>query len=95
MRLVLTLAMLVAFAVVPVSAQEKLTVGADATGKSVLDAQQGKRVGVLLTTGQELTGVVTSVGATVVHLSELSGREFFDAVVPLERVSAVIVRTRR
>ena len=95
MRLVVTLAMLVAFAVVPVSAQEQLTVGADATVKSVLDAQKGKRVGVLLTTGQELTGVVTSVGATVVHLSELSGREFFDAVVPLERVSAVIVRTRR
>ena len=95
MRLVVTLAMLVAFAVVPVSAQETLTVGADATVKSVLDAQKGKRVGVLLTTGQELTGVVTSVGATVVHLSELSGREFFDAVVPLDRVSAVIVRTRR
>jgi hypothetical protein len=95
MRLVVTFAMLVAFAVVPVSAQEKLTVGSDATVKSVLEAQKGKRVGVLLTTGQEVTGVVTSVGATVVHLSELTGREFFDAVVPLDRVSAVIVRTRR
>ena len=73
----------------------KLTVAESATVKSLLEAQKGKRVGVLLTTGQELTGVVTTVGATVVHLSELTGREFFDAVVLLDRVSAVIVRTRR
>ena len=95
MRFIVALAILVSLAVVPVSAQEKLTVAGDATVRSVLESQKGKRVGVLLTTGQELTGVVTAVGGTVVHLSELTGREFFDAVVPLERVSAVIVRTRR
>ena len=62
--------------------------------KTVLDRQVGKRVGVVLTTGPELTGVVTAVGDHVVHLSELSGREFFDAVVSLDRISAVVIRAR-
>lgn len=35
------------------------------------------------------------VAGNVVHLSELSGREFFDAVVSLDRVSAVVVRVRQ
>jgi len=30
----------------------------------------------------------------VVQLGGLSGREFFDAVVPLEAVDAVLVRTK-
>ena len=54
----------------------------------------GKRVSVVLTTGPELAGVVTSVGDKVVHLSELTGREFFDAVVNLDQVGAVVIRTR-
>jgi hypothetical protein len=33
-------------------------------------------------------------GKPVVHLSGLTGREFFDAVVYLERVQAVILRAR-
>ena len=49
---------------------------------------------VVLTTGQELSGVVSSVGDKVVHLSELSGREFFDAAVSLEHIRAVVVRVR-
>ena len=48
----------------------------------------------VLTTGPELAGVVTSVGDKVVHLSELTGREFFDAVVNLDQVGAVVIRTR-
>lgn len=76
-------------------AQEtKLEVQKADTVKSVLERHVGKRVGVVLHTGQELTGVVKTVGDKVVHLSELSGREFFDAAVSLERVAAVVVRMR-
>ena len=72
----------------------KLEVRSADTMKSVLERQVGKRVSVVLTTGQELSGVVSSVGDRVVHLSELSGREFFDAVVSLEHVRAVVLRVR-
>jgi hypothetical protein len=51
-------------------------------------------VSLVLTTGPELTGVVASVGDQVVHLTGLAGREFFDAVVSLDRIGAVVVRVR-
>jgi hypothetical protein len=54
----------------------------------------GKRVSLVLGTGPELTGVVASVGDQVVHLTALSGRDFFDAVVSLDRIEAVVVRVR-
>ena len=100
MRLVIALAV----AVVTVAAclpgplahaqDTKLEVRSTDTVKSVLERQVGKRVSLVLTTGPELGGVVTAVGDHSVHLSELSGREFFDAVVSLDRISAVVVRAR-
>ncbi len=72
----------------------EVRVGASDNVQSVLAAQKGSRVTVRLRSGQELTGVMREATARVVHLGGLSGREFFDAVVPLEAVDAVIVRTR-
>ena len=92
----LALVALVAASCPPVAyAQDgKLEVRSADTVKSVLERQVGKRVSVVLGTGTELSGVVSSVGDKVVHLSELSGREFFDAVVSLEHVRAVVLRVR-
>lgn len=59
-----------------------------------LERQVGKRVLVKLAGGGEVEGVAKKVGPTAVHLSELSGKEFFDAVVRLDQVSAVIVRVK-
>ena len=61
----------------------------------VLQAQKGKAVTVRLRSGQELTGTVRDASALLVVLGGLSGREFFDAVIPLEAVDAVLVRTRQ
>ena len=62
--------------------------------KSVLERHVGKRVSLVMGSGPELTGVVVKVGANVVHLGELGGREFFDAAVSLDRIDAVVVRVR-
>jgi hypothetical protein len=64
------------------------------TIRSILERQMGKRVALVLTTGPELAGVVKIVGDKVVQLSALSGREFYDAVVSLDHVGAVIVKVR-
>ena len=61
---------------------------------ATLQKQVGKRVAIKLTSGQELEGTVAKVGPAAVHLSQLAGKEFFDAVVRLDQVSAVIVRTK-
>ena len=92
---VLALAIAVAGPLSAASAQDaKLEVRSGDVVKTVLDRQVGKRVALVLTTGPELSGVVTAVGDHVVHLSELAGREFFDAVVSLDRISAVVIRAR-
>jgi len=80
--------------VLPAQAQE-LTVSPNDTVQSVLGQQKGKRVTVRLSGGQELTGIVREATAKLVVLGALSGREFFDAAVPLEAIEAVIVRTKQ
>ena len=73
---------------------QALAVAADDTVEKVLAAQKGKRVTVKLGPGDELTGVVKLVTPQVVHLGEIAGREFFDAVVDTKRVVAVLVRVK-
>jgi hypothetical protein len=91
----LTLVVIVSASPFTAFAQDaKLEVRSGDVVKTVLDRQVGKRVGLVLTTGPELSGVVIAVGDHVVHLSELTGREFFDAVVSLDRISAVVIRAR-
>ena len=54
----------------------------------------GKRVGLRLDSREELEGTVSSVGDQLVLISKLSGRDYYDAYVSIERISAVIVKTR-
>ena len=89
-----TLAVLGALSGAPAAQDAKLEVRDADTLKAVLERQVGKRVTLTLAPSSELNGVVSKVGATVVHLSEIQGREFFDAVVALDRISAVLVRVR-
>ena len=74
---------------------QELQVGANDSVQSVLAGQKGKRVTVRVRSGQEITGLVREAGGRVVHLGAISGKEFFDAVVPLEAIDAVMVRTRQ
>jgi len=96
MRLALPIAaVLVAAALhLPGAQGQALAVTADDTVEKVLAAQKGKRVTVKLGPGDEITGVVKLVTPQVVHLGEVAGREFFDAVIDTQRIVAVIVRTK-
>ena len=73
---------------------QELKISPAATVETLLAAQKGKRVTVRTRSSQELTGVVRDVTSRFVHLGALSGRDFFDAVVALDAVEAVIVRTK-
>lgn len=44
--------------------------------------------------GEKIGGKVEKVGDKLVHLSQLTGAEFFDAAVDTSDVAAVIVRTK-
>ena len=68
-------------------------VNADAI-KVSLERQVGKRVKLRLVSGQDLEGTVVAVGTAGVHVGRLSGQEFFDAVVRLDQIAAVVIRVR-
>src|SRR5690242_7693693 len=89
----LLLAAAITCAAAPAGAAE-LKVGANDTVQAVLAGQKGSRVTVRVRSGQEITGVVREAGSRVLQLGAVSGKEYFDAVIPLEAVDAVFVRTR-
>jgi hypothetical protein len=74
-------------------AEGKVGFTPDDTVATVLTRQVGQRVELRMNSGEKLAGKVEAVGAKTVHLSSLTGQEFFDAVVALDKVSAVIIRT--
>ena len=71
-----------------------VTVSATDTTQSVVAAQKGKRVTLRLRSGQELSGMVRTTSDKLVVLESVSGREFFDVVIPVDAVEAVLIRTK-
>jgi hypothetical protein len=64
------------------------------TMEKVLTAQKGKKVTIRLGSGEDLSGTVKEVNGSLVQLSGLSGKEFYDAVIATQRIAAVIIRTQ-
>jgi hypothetical protein len=62
--------------------------------KDNLNTFQGKDVHLLLRSGQTIQGYVKSVGDHFVHLEKLAGRDFYDALVRIEDISAVEAKFR-
>ena len=62
---------------------------------SVLRRLEGRPVRIRLAGGgEEIVGKLQKVGRELAHLSDLSGRDFFDAVVRVDQVAAVSVQVR-
>ena len=78
----------------PAAAQDPaLEVNADAI-KVNLERQVGKRVRLRLVSGQDVEGTVVAVGTAAVQIGRLAGMDFFDGVVRLDQIAAVMVRVR-
>ena len=87
-------ALLALLATALLAQEARLPVSGQDTVRSVLQRQQGKAVILKLDSGDDVGGKVRLVGDHVVHLEQLTGQEFYDAVVDLEEVAAVILRAR-
>jgi hypothetical protein len=80
---------------VGVYAEEKKMVLNAADGiREVLTANVGKRVSVKTDAGEAMEGSVVMVGHHLVQLEKLSGKDFYDAVVKIDRISSVTLRVR-
>ena len=73
---------------------EPLVLGQDDTVEKVLTAQKGRKITIRLGSGEDLSGTVQEVNGSLVRLSELSGKEFYDAVIATKSIAAVIIRAR-
>ena len=73
---------------------ESLSIKPGDTLQKVLEGYKGKRVTIRLQAGEELTGKVKGITKELLHLEELTRREYFDAVVDLGKIDAVIVRAK-
>lgn len=75
-------------------AGKKLEVRDADTINTVLDGQVGKTVELILVSGTSLKGKIVKVTQHTVHISELTGKEFYDAVVRSSSISAAIIRVK-
>lgn len=62
--------------------------------KENLNTYMGKDVYILLRSGQTIQGYVKSVGNHFLHLERLAGKDFYDALVRIDDISAVEARFR-
>ena len=74
-------------------AQDKSGLQPNATVLSILQGSAGKTVELRLKSGEKIGGRVDQVTDNVVHLSNLTGAEFFDGFIDVKDISAVVIRT--
>jgi hypothetical protein len=58
----------------------------------ILQGNAGKTVELDLRSGEKMGGKVSHVTDNIVHLSPLTGAEYFDAFIDVKDTSAVVVR---
>ena len=73
-------------------AQDKTSLQGNASVAGILQGSAGKSVELHLRSGEKMGGKVAQVTDSIVHLSNLTGGEYFDAFVDMKDVSAVVVR---
>jgi hypothetical protein len=73
-------------------AADKVALTENDTPTTIIAAQVGKSVELHLKSGEKIVGKVKTVGTKAVLVTALAGQEFYDAVVLLEDVSAVVFR---
>ncbi len=62
--------------------------------REVLNAYVGKRVAIRTGAGESIEGTVTKVGNHLLHISKLTGKDFYDAVIVIDKIDSVIMRVR-
>ena len=93
-RSTLLIAFVLALVCSDLPAQSKIELQPSDTIISILQRNTGQMVELRMKSGEKIAGKVEKVGDKLVHLSQLTGAEFFDAAVDTAHVAAVIVRTK-
>lgn len=100
--MIITLAVLISFSFVllPASVDAKskpikgMNYNANTSLAQNLKMLTGKTVRIALSSGQTFTGTIKAVGNNLVHLEKLVGKEYYDALIRLEKIQAIDARFR-
>lgn len=74
-------------------AQEKAALQPTATGAGILQGSTGKSLELHLRSGEKMGGKVAQMTDSIVHLSNLTGAEYFEVLIDVKDVTAIIIRT--
>jgi hypothetical protein len=74
--------------------QGKIDLQQSDTIQAILQKNVGQSVELRMKAGEKIGGKIEKVGDKMVHLSRLTGAEFFDAAVDIGEIAAVVVRTQ-
>ncbi len=77
-----------------VVAIEGMSYNVDSSLTDNLKSLTGKKVYVTLGSGKALSGLVKNVGNHLIHLEKLDGKEYFDALIRIENISAIDAKFR-
>ena len=55
---------------------------------------KGKSVTLTLSSGQTITGIVSEVKGNLLHLAKISQKEFYDALVAIDHITAIETKVR-
>jgi hypothetical protein len=90
-----TLLFILTFGLPVLAGDGKLDFQPNDTMLSILTRLAGQTVELRLNSGEKMGGKVEKVGENLVHLSQLTGAEFYEGVVSLQAISAVTVRAKK
>lgn len=62
--------------------------------RTFLERIVGQRVELLLRSGSKISGKLEHVNPEALHLSQISGQDFYDAIVATSEITAAVVRAR-
>ena len=93
--LLLTFTVIFAFACSDLFAQIGAGVMAEDSIAAVLHANTNQVVELHLKSGEKIGGKVAKLGAKIVHLSQVTGMEMFDADVEIADIAAVLARAKK
>jgi hypothetical protein len=62
--------------------------------KEILITKIGSRVTVRTDAGETLEGTIAKVGDHLLHLSKITGKDFYDAVIRIDRITSLAMKVR-
>src|SRR3954451_8506929 len=93
-RLLYFVALLTVLTCATLPAQTKIELQTGDTIPAILQRSAGQTVELRMKSGEKIGGKIDKASDKLVYLSQVTGAEYFDAVVDMSDVAAVIVRAK-